>query len=119
MFKYLFIPLFLLCFKSFSQSDTLTAEQATKYLDKLVIVKDKVAGARLFEKDGKKTYLVNLDKRYPHTPLTVVFYTATYDKLPHKQELDGKTICVRGTVTLYNNRPQIIVEDIQEFKILD
>jgi hypothetical protein len=37
--------------------------------NKEVIVKASVAGARLFDKDGNKTFLINLDKRYPQSPI--------------------------------------------------
>jgi carbohydrate-binding DOMON domain-containing protein len=55
-----------------TQTDTLTAEQAKTMINKELIVTTMVAGARLFDKDGNKTFLINLDKRYPQSPLTVV-----------------------------------------------
>lgn len=103
---------------AFAQTDTLTAEQASKMVDKEVIVKGNVAGSRLFEKEGKKTFLVNLDKRYPQTPLTIVLYTEAYDKLALKEEIDGKDVVVKGTVSLYNDKAQILVSDVNNLKIL-
>lgn len=103
---------------AFAQTDTLTAEQASKMVDKEVIVKGNVAGSRLFERDGKKTFLINLDKRYPQTPLTIVLYTEAYDKLALKEEIDGKNVVVKGTVSLFNDKPQIVVSDVNNLKIL-
>ena len=117
--KYTVFILFLLtAFTTFAQTDTLTAEQAKTMINKEVIVKANVAGARLFDKDGNKTFLINLDKRYPQSPLTVVLYDKAYKDLNLQYELQEKDIVVKGTVTLYNDRPQIIVSDVRNLKIL-
>lgn len=43
---------------TFAQTDTLTAEQAKILINKEVIIKANVAGTRLFDKEGKKTFLI-------------------------------------------------------------
>ncbi|MDZ7936124.1 MAG: hypothetical protein U5M51_14380 [Emticicia sp.] len=110
--------LFLTGINSFAQSDTLTAEQAKTMINKEVIVKAMVAGSRLFDKDGNKTFLINLDKRYPQSPLTVVLYDKAYKELNLQYELEEKDIVVKGTISVYNDRPQIIVNDVKNLKIL-
>lgn len=111
--------LFLLtAINTFAQTDTLTAEQAKTMINKEVIVKANVAGTRLFDKDGNKTFLINLDKRYPQSPLTVVLYDKAYKELNLQYELQEKDIVVKGTVSVYNDRPQIIVNDVKNLKIL-
>jgi DNA/RNA endonuclease YhcR with UshA esterase domain len=111
--------LFLLTgINTFAQTDTLTAEQAKTMINKEVIVKANVAGTRLFDKDGNKTFLINLDKRYPQSPLTVVLYDKAYKDLNLQYELQEKDIVVKGTVSIYNDRPQIIVSDVKNLKIL-
>lgn len=112
------IVLLFISIGAFAQTDTLKAEQAKYFVAKEVIVKGNVAGSRLFVRDGKKTFLINLDKRYPETPLTVVLYTEAYDALGLKEEIDGKNLVVKGVVTLYNDRPQIVVSDIKNLQIL-
>lgn len=59
------ILLLLTSFTCIAQNDTLTAEQAKTMINKEVIVKANVAGTRVFDKEGNKTFLINLDKRYP------------------------------------------------------
>jgi hypothetical protein len=111
--------LFLLTgINTFAQADTLTAEQAKTLINKEVIVKANVAGTRLFDKDGNKTFLINLDKRYPQSPLTVVLYDKAYKDLNLQYELEDKDIVAKGTVLLYNDRPQIIINDVKNLKIL-
>lgn len=118
--KKVIILLFLLTsIKSYAQTDTLTAEQAKVLVNKEVIVKAYVAGTRLFDKDGKKTFLINLDKKYPQTPLTVVLYDETYKALNLKEEIQDKNIVVKGIVSLYNDRPQIVIKKVLNLKILE
>lgn len=117
--KYALFTIFLLTgITTFAQTDTLTAEQAKTMINKEVIVKANVAGTRLFDKEGNKTFLINLDKRYPQSPLTVVLYDKAYKELNLQNELQEKDIVVKGTVSIYNDRPQIIVNDVKNLKIL-
>ncbi len=102
----------------FAQTDTLTAEQVKTRINKEVIVKANVAGTRLFDKGGKKTFLINLDKRFPQSPLTVVLYDKAYKELNLQYELEEKYIVVKGIVSVYNDRPQIIVNNVKNLKIL-
>lgn len=111
--------LFLLTgINTFAQADTLTAEQAKTMINKEVIVKANVAGTRVFDKAGKKTFLINLDKRYPQTPLTVVLFDEAYKALNLQNEMEEKDIVVKGTVTIFNDKPQIVVNDVKNLKIL-
>lgn len=115
----LFILFLLTGINTFAQTDTLTAEQAKTMINKEVIVKANVAGTRLFDKEGNKTYLINLDKRYPQSPLTVVLYDKAYKDLNLQYELEEKDIVVKGTVSLMNDRPQIIVINVKNLKALE
>lgn len=105
-------------FTSIAQTDTLTAEQAKTMINKEVIVKAMVSGTRLFDKDGNKTFLINLDKRYPQSPLTVVLFDEAYKALNLQYEMEEKDIVVKGTVTIFNDKPQIVVNDVKNLKIL-
>lgn len=100
-----------------AQTDTLKASQAKDFVGKEIIVKDIVAGARFFDRPEKKTFLINLAERYPNTPLTVVLYDQTYLALEQKENLDGKNIEVKGVVTLFNEKVQIVVSDLKNLKI--
>jgi hypothetical protein len=100
-----------------AQTDTLKAAQAKEYIGKEIIVKDIIAGARLFDKPDKKTFLINLAERYPNTPLTVVLYDEAYLKLEPKADIEGKTITVKGLVTLFNEKIQIVISDLKNIKI--
>jgi hypothetical protein len=118
MLKYLLISsFFLFATIANAQKDTLTALQAKDYVGKQIVVKDIIAGARLFERPEKTTFLINLAERYPNTPLTVVLYDTVYKALSQKENLDNKTLIVNGTVSIFNQKLQIVVEDIKQLTI--
>lgn len=112
--KILIIQFFILIGQlAYSQSDTLKAVQAKDFVGKEIIVKDIIAGARLFDRPDKKTFLINLAESYPNTPLTVVLYDQNYVLLEPKNELNGRTITVKGIVTIFNEKIQIVVTDLK------
>lgn len=115
-----FITVLLLftAINSFAQSDTIKARKARKMINKEVIVKAIVAGSKIIEKEGKSTLILSLDEPYPKTPLQVIFFNKAFTDLKLQSLLDGKKIIVKGTVTLYNDKPQIIVSDVQHFTVL-
>ncbi len=101
-----------------AQGDTLKARKARSKTNEEVIVKAIVAGSKIIDKDGKRILILSLDKPYPNTPLQVIFFYRAYTDLNLQYLLDGKTIIVKGTVTSYNGRSQIIVDDVQNFTVL-
>lgn len=111
--------LFLLAaINAFAQGDTLKARKARSKIDEEVIVKAMVAGSKIIDKDGKRILILSLDKPYPNTPLQVIFFNKAYTDLNLQYLLDGKTIIIKGTVTIYNDRSQIIVSDVHNFTVL-
>lgn len=112
------IVMLLVGAKSFAQSDTLTSEQAKSLVDKKVIVKAIIAGSRLFDTNGKRMLLINLDKRYPNRPLTVVLYDEAYKSFGHSVDLDGKVVVVSEEVLVYNDKSQIVVSDVKNLVVV-
>lgn len=102
----------------FAQADTIRAKKAKTMINKEVIVKATVAGSRLIEKDGRQTLILSLDEPYPKTPLQVIFFNKALAALNPQSLLDGKKIVVKGTVTLYKDKAQLIVNDVANFTIL-
>lgn len=117
MKKLIFLFLFFWSKLAYGQADTLKASQAKDFVGKEIIVKDVIAGARFFDRPEKKTFLINLSERYPNTPLTVVLYDANYTNLPIKENLEGKNIAVKGIVTVFNDKVQIVVSDLENLRI--
>ncbi|MEP7238008.1 MAG: hypothetical protein ABI685_09090 [Ferruginibacter sp.] len=117
--KRLITLLFLLAaMNAFAQGDTITAKKAKSMINKEVIIKALVAGSKLIDKDGKRTLILSLDKPYPKTPLQIILFNRALTDLNLQYPLDGKNIIVKGVVTSYNDKPQIVVSNIQNFTIL-
>ncbi|TCC88667.1 hypothetical protein EZ428_18695 [Pedobacter frigiditerrae] len=61
--------------------------------------------------------LINLGAAFPKQLLTVVIYKADLGKFtePEKTYL-YKRVCVTGKLVLYNDRPQIVVNEVKQIK---
>ena len=91
----------------FSQ-DTITAAQANDYMDKIVVVKGKVASFKLAT-EGKFTNYINIDKPYPESVFSIVITNDYLQKLNLKiEDLKDKEIVVKGKITTYKNDPKQI-----------
>lgn len=103
----------------YAQSDTLTTDKVASYVDKQVIVKGVVAGARRFESGERAPLLlINLDEAYPHTPLTVVLYKEVLEKATiDEKELTGKKVVASGKISVFKGRNQLVIEKLEDLKI--
>jgi len=104
---------------AYSQTDTLTTDKVSAYVDKQVIVKGVVAGARRFETGERAPLLlINLDEAYPNTPLTVVLYKEVLEKAKiDEQALTGKKIVASGKISVFKGRNQLVIEKLEDLKI--
>jgi len=80
------------------------AGDAAQHYNQYVKCCAKVFGVKALE----NLTLVNLGAAYPNQPLTIVLRDAARALGP---SLDGKTICVAGTVVKYKEKPEIVVTD--------
>lgn len=120
MKKLLLVALFSsLVSAAYSQNDTLTTDKVASYVDKQVIVKGVVAGARRFETGERAPLLlINLDEAYPHTPLTVVLYKEVLEKATiEEKELTGKKVVASGKISVFKGRNQLVIEKLEDLKI--
>jgi hypothetical protein len=79
-------------------------KDGAKHVNENVIVTAKVYGIKALE----ELTLVNLGAAYPDQLMTVVLRGSAR---PIAVGLDGKTITVTGTVTMYKGKPEIVVND--------
>jgi len=79
-------------------------KDGAKHVNENVIVTAKVYGIKALE----ELTLVNLGAAYPDQPMTVVLRG---NARPVAVGIDGKTITVTGTVTMYKGKPEIMVND--------
>jgi len=94
-----------------SAQERISAVDAAKYVGKSVTVCGRVALADyVVSSIGRPTYL-NLDRPYPNHIFTVIIWGENRSSFPTPPEkaYSGKKICVNGTVTSFQEEPQIVV----------
>jgi hypothetical protein len=89
---------------SASAPKTIDVKDAAQHYNETVNICSKVYGIKALD----NLTLVNLGAAYPNQPLTVVLRDAAKDLGPG---LEGKNICVTGTVVSYRDKPEIVVTD--------
>ena len=91
--------------KLFSQ-DTITTLKVRDYLNKVVIVTGKVVSCKIAP-EGKTINFINLDKKYPDCPFTIIITNEYLKTLGLKiQDLKDKNIFVKGKITIYDKDPK-------------
>ena len=84
--------------------------EAILHVGEEVTVCGKVYGVKFIGKGNGPTF-INVGAPYPESPFTAVIFAADRKKFSYRPEqaLDGKTICVTGTVKKYKGKAEIIV----------
>jgi len=118
--KNLFLIIFVCTgFSVFSQ-ESITASKAKDFVGKEVFLSGKVAGARLFQRPTGDMLLLNIDKPHPSNDITVVIEGEIISKGKFSEAaLLGKSIKVKGIISIFKEKPQIIVENEVNLTILD
>lgn len=71
-----------------------------------------VASAKYASRSRGAPTFLNLGQPYPRQVFTAVIWGSDRSKLTYPPEsLRGSSICVRGLISLYRGKPQIIVHD--------
>ena len=86
-------------------------EDAAKHVGDSVTLTGKVFGARYLPNGEKQPTLINLGGAYPNQLLTVVIFGPERALFPFKpeEEFVGKTLVVTGRISLYRDKPQIVI----------
>ncbi len=107
-----------LAFKVCGQTNVpleILATDATNYLNQPVIVRDVVVQVA----QRTTVALLNLNHRYPDSPLTCVIRSADTNRFPDPQSYLGQRVEVSGHITEYQGRPQIILTNPNQINILN
>lgn len=102
----------------YSQEQQITPETAAKFIGEQKTVCGTVASAHYAAKSKGQPTFLNLDKPYPGQIFTAVIWGSDRGKFEKPPEVlySGKKICVTGTITSYQGKPQIIVKDPSQIK---
>lgn len=110
--KRLLLVLFVCIGLSAFSQETITASQAKDFVGKEVFLKGKVAGSRLFQRPTGDMLLLNIDKPHPDNDITVVIEGDVISKGKFSEAtLQGKSIKVKGIVSIYKEKAQIKLEN--------
>ena len=63
---------------------------------------------------------ISLEEKFPNCPLTIIVFAKSYPNFKTSLEtlLKGKNICIKGVITEYKGKAQIVVEESQQIIIL-
>jgi hypothetical protein len=104
------VVLMLSAFCSFSQRQ-INLKDAAAYNGDTVLVCGKVFGGRYFSGSKDSLTLLNLGAAYPNQQLTIVIGPEARRAFKDAPEIffKDKQVCVYGRISLYNNKPQIVL----------
>lgn len=99
--------------------DTISPEDAAKFIGQQKTVCGKVASAHFTAKSKGQPTFLNLHKPYPNQVFTVLIWGSDHGKFekPPNTLYAEKDICVPGTDTELPGRPEIIVEEPSQIKV--
>ncbi len=90
------------------------ATDATNYMNQQVVVTDIVAQVAL----RPTVALLNLNQRYPASPLTCVIRGDDTNNFPNIENYLGKRVEVTGRIKDYQGRPEIVLTSTNQIKII-
>ena len=91
------------------------AAEATNYYDQTVIVTGKVVQVTI----RPKVTFLNLDEKFPDSPLAIVIFHGHSGFYGDANALRGKSIEIRGKVKNYHDRAEMILDNAKQLTVLD
>jgi hypothetical protein len=91
------------------------ALQATNYYDQMMIVTGKVAQVTI----RPSVTFLNLDEPYPDSPFAIVIIHGKSSYFGDANALKGKSIEIRGKITNYHDKPEIVLNSTNQLTVLD
>ena len=117
---YLIVTLFLSTVSIHAKAQAkITAAEASKHVGDSVIVCDKAYGGIYLDKSKDGFTFINIGAKYPDQKLTLVIkgdVRKTFSFVPEKV-LSDKNICVKGKITEYKGKPQIMIDNEDQIEI--
>jgi DNA/RNA endonuclease YhcR with UshA esterase domain len=91
-----------------------TADAASHY-DQEMIVTGKVAQVTI----RPTVIFFNIDKAFPDSPFTVVIFHGRSSFYGDANALRGKSIEIRGKIKNYQNKPEIVLDSMNQLAVFD
>jgi DNA/RNA endonuclease YhcR with UshA esterase domain len=91
-----------------------TADAASHY-DQEMIVTGKVAQVTI----RPTVTFLNLDKAFPDSPFSVVIFHGRSSFYADANAMKGKSIEIRGKIKNYQNKPEIVLDNMNQLTVFD
>ena len=88
---------------------------ASKYYEETMVVTGKVVQVSI----RPNVAILDMDKPYPDSPFTAVIFEENIAQFGDLQKLNNQNVEVSGTVTEYRGMPEIILESINQIKVVE
>jgi hypothetical protein len=111
--------LFLALTVSAFAQETISSEDAAKFIGQQKSVCGMVASAHLASRSKGQPTFLNLNKPYPNQTFTVLIWGSDRGNFEKPPEVlySGKEICVTGMIRSIRGLPEIIVKDPSQIKV--
>lgn len=93
----------------------ISADEADKHFQETCVVTGKVAQVSIRE----KLVYVNLDKKFPETPLACVIFARTTNQFGDLKALEGKSVEVTGRIDEFKEKLQIVLNSTNQLKVVE
>ena len=115
--KILFASVAFLTFAAACNAQSVSPKDAEKYIGKTATVCGQVVATKYLSDSGRKPTLLDFGKPFPNQEFVAVIFEEDRAKFgePEKACLK-KDVCVSGEVTIFRNKPQIVVKDRSQMK---
>ena len=102
-------------------NEPITAADAAKHMGEIATVCDKVYGTKYLETSNSAPTFLNMGAAYPNCPFTVVVFGKDRPNFKERPELyyDNKKVCVTGLIKEFKGKPEMIISNENEIKILN
>jgi hypothetical protein len=113
-----FFLLFFLVFAPIAHSQSVSLDSVGNYIGKTVTICELVQSTFQTKSESKVSY-INFGKPYPNHSFTVVIFKKDLENFDYDPVVffKNKTICVTGEVSVYKDKPQIVVNSPKQLVV--
>lgn len=111
MKKLILIILLCTAFTFTKAQTTISIKDVSKHIGETITICDSVYTTRALP----NLTLINLGAEFPKQLLTLVIYKADLDKFKEPEKLYlNKKVCITGKLVLYNDKQQVVVNEVKQ-----
>lgn len=93
----------------------ISALEAEKHYQETVVVTGKVAQVSI----RPKLVYINLDKKFPESPMTCVIFARATNEFGNLKALEGRDVEIKGKIEEYRDKAQIILNSSNQLKVIE